>query len=133
MSENDGHELGDTSLDASADRGDAAIGFDQLFSLLASARRRHALYCLAAATSSSTLTTAELADRLAVLEARATDDQHSRTEIELTLRHSHLPKLDDADVIDYDPEQSVVLYRGGRRADRWIDRAMEAELATTPD
>ena len=129
MSEHDGHERSDTPSGQSAERDPSMIELDELFSILASTRRRHALYCIVAAPS-STLATAELADRLTVLEERATGGQHDRTEIELTLRHSHLPKLDDAGVIDFDPAQSVLVYRGGRRTDRWIDRVMDEELAT---
>lgn len=115
-----------------AERTEKLIEFDRLFALLSKARRRHALYCVAE-SSSATLPTSELVDELVDLERRASDGEPSRQEIELTLRHTHLPKLSEADVIDYDAERSVVDYRGGRRVDRWIDQVMEAELPESFD
>jgi hypothetical protein len=106
---------------------DAPIEYDRLFSLLSTARRRYALYCITE-TPTPALSTTDLVDELAALEGRASDEIPPRDEIELTLRHTHLPKLSAAGVIDYDPERSVIRYRGGRRVDRWLDRTMAAEL-----
>lgn len=122
----DGGELG-----APEERTEGLIEFDRLFSLLSTTRRRHALYCLAEA-SAATLSMSDLVDELAAIERR-TSDAPSREEIELALRHTHLPKLSEAGVIDYDPGRAVVSYRGGRRVDRWVDRAMDAELARSID
>lgn len=33
----------------------------------------------------------------------------SETEIETALHHAHLPKLDDADLVDYDPRSTTVM------------------------
>lgn len=109
---------------------DRPIEFDRLFSLLATARRRYALYCVAETT---TLSTNELVDELAALEGCTSESDPSRDEIELTLRHTHLPKLSAAGVIDYDPDRSTVSYQGGQRVDRWVDRAADAELTRRSD
>jgi len=120
-------EYGFNGEQGNADRADGTIEFDRLFSLLSTARRRYALYCITE-TPTPTLSTTDLVDELAALEGRASDELPSRDEIELTLRHTHLPRLSAAGVIDYDPERSVVSYCGDRRVDRWLDRAMAAEL-----
>lgn len=120
-------EYGYRGEQGGADHADEPIEFDRLFSLFSLARRRYALYCIVE-TSATTLSTTDLVDELAALEGRASDESSPRDEIELTLRHTHLPKLSAAGVIDYDPERSVVSYCGGRRVDRWLDRTMAAEL-----
>lgn len=120
-------EYGSRGEQEDAERADGPIEFDRLFSLLSTARRRYALYCIVE-TPTTALSTADLVDELAALEGRASAEIPSRDEIELTLRHTHLPKLSSAGVIDYDPERSVVRYCGDRRVDRWLDRTMTAEL-----
>jgi len=125
-------EYGSRGEQGDAERDDGPIEFDRLFSCLSTARRRYALYCIVE-TPATTLSTTDLVDELAALEGRASDGIPSRDEIELTLRHTHLPKLSAAGVIDYDPDRSVVSYCGGRRADRWLDRTMDAELDRSAD
>jgi len=125
-------EYGSRGEQGEAERDDGPIEFDRLFSLLSTARRRYALYCIVE-TPVTTLSTTELVNELAALEGRASDGIPPRDEIELTLRHTHLPKLSAAGVIDYDPERSVVSYCGGRRVDRWLDRTMAAELEQSMD
>lgn len=113
-------------------RTEEPIEFDQLFSLLSTRRRRYALYCLAEA-SETTLSTTDLVDELATFEPTAENEAAPRREIELSLRHTHLPKLDDADVVDYDAERSVATYCGGPRVDRWLTRTMDAECSQVSD
>jgi len=90
----------------------ATPSFDVLFDLLAESRRRYALYALAGAEDG--LSEVEtLADDVAMWEARAedvsiTDDR--RTAIGEELREKHLPRLADAEVVDYDPRSDVVRY-----------------------
>lgn len=132
MSEESGTRGDGGELGAPGERTEELIEFDRLFSLLSTARRRHALYCIAE-TPAATLSTSDLVDELVALERRTPTGEASRDEIVLALRHTHLPKLSEAGVIDYDPDRSVVSYRGGRRVDRWIERAMDAELARPVD
>ncbi|GAA0676607.1 hypothetical protein ACFQDG_07930 [Natronoarchaeum mannanilyticum] len=120
-------EYGSRGEQGDAERDDGPIEFDRLFSCLSTARRRYALYCIVE-TPATALSTTELVNELAALERRVSDEIPPRDEIELSLRHTHLPKLSSAGVIDYDPERSVVSYCGGRRADRWLARTMDAEL-----
>src|SRR6056297_378623 len=120
-------EYGSRGKQGDAERTAGPVTFDELFTVLSTARRRYALYCMVE-TPVATLSTTELVDELATLEKQVSDEAPSRNEIEMTLRHTHLPKLSAADVIDYDPERAVVTYRGGRRIDRWLDRTMNAEI-----
>jgi len=125
-------EYGSRGEQGGADRTEGPIEFDRLFSLLSTARRRYALYCIVE-TPATALSTTGLVDEMAALEGRTAAETPPRDEIELTLRHTHLPKLSSAGVIEYDPERSLVSYCGGRRVDRWLDRTMTAELDQSID
>ena len=81
---------------------------DQLFGLIANARRRHALRLLA---SERTMTLPDLADEVAVRErdARIDDiDPDDVAEIYFSLYHTHVPKLRDAGLLAYEQETDVV-------------------------
>lgn len=103
------------------------IDFDDLFDLLSQRRRRYALYCFSEATRSE-FSVSALVDRLAAIEREASTEGGERKDIELSLRHAHLPKLAEASIVEYDPDDAVVEYRGGTRVERWIDMAANAEL-----
>lgn len=120
------HGFKQEAVDTSAPSGDC-VEFDRLFSLLAQERRRYVLYCLVEA-SRSEWTTSALVEELADFERRAAATDSSRRELEVALRHTHLPKLAEADVIDYDPDESVAVYRGDRRVERWVSMTREREL-----
>jgi hypothetical protein len=40
--------------------------------------------------------------------------------IAVTLRHQHLPKLDDIGLIDWDPDADQVTYNGHPIVERWL-------------
>lgn len=107
--------------------GDDRIGFSQLFDLLSKKRRRYALYGLTDVSGSSMSLNA-LVDRVESLEDDDSATRRQREEIKLALQHTHLPKLADADVIEYDRSESELEFQGGRRVEQWIIEAVEAEL-----
>lgn len=79
---------------------------DERHDLLSSGRRRRALDALAGRS-----TVVELATLAADVAARATAteaDEAAVDSVALTLHHSHLPRLDDAGVVDYDPERRLI-------------------------
>ena len=85
---------------------------DRLLELLTNARRRTVLSVLAdrGETSTGSLARAVLADERGVPTDAVPTDDH---EVVMTgLRHSHLPALDDAGVLEYDPRSGQVAYRG---------------------
>ena len=117
------------AAERSATDEDDRLGFNQLFELLAKKRRRYALYCFTE-MSQSTVSLDELVDRLGALEADGSVSERRREEIELALQHTHLPKLVDAAVIEYDRSESAIEFRGGSRLEQWVTEAAEAELDT---
>lgn len=50
------------------------------------------------------------------------DATTKRTYLRSSLHHTHLPKLDDAEVVEYDPGDGTVQYRGDPLIEQWVDR-----------
>lgn len=73
--------------------------------LLAHPRRRRVLERLRARGGRAGI--AELAEELAAIERETVDDEGAKL-VRLDLLHAHLPKLAEADVLEYDPETGVV-------------------------
>lgn len=81
---------------------------DDAFDLLSDPRRRHALYYLFESDGSVELTA--LAEHVAASVA-GSSDRISAEDVETTctsLHHSHLPRLEDAGVIERDADESTV-------------------------
>lgn len=101
---------------------DSGLPTDRLFRLLANGRRRRALRCL---SEHGTLTLADLADEVAVREQEASIDQIPAEDVKrvyMSLYHSHVPKLVDADLAEYDQEaDTVALAAGAERVEQYIE------------
>jgi len=93
------HTLADEPAD------DVSTAFD----LLSDARRRGVLY---AAERGEQTTVEELADQIASWLDDAEGDSRSSS-VRLSLIHTHLPKLADAGVVEYDRERGTVELAGG--------------------
>lgn len=89
------------------------LNIDTLFSILSRERRRYALYCLQQYQNPMAL--ADLADEVARFE----HDEQRVAEIPaedvksvyMTLYHTHLPKMEDAGIIEYDQNTDSVQLR----------------------
>jgi DNA-binding transcriptional ArsR family regulator len=79
------------------------------FDLLSDARRRGVLY---AAERGEQTTVEELADQIASWLDDAEGDSCGSS-VRLSLIHTHLPKLADAGVVEYDRERGTVELAGG--------------------
>ena len=97
---------------------DSRITLTTVFELLASRRRRYALYCLS--RSERELTIDELANRIGVLEDEPTRG-HAET-VRIDLQHRHLPKLLDTDVVRSDGGR-VGLARTAERLEPYLELA----------
>lgn len=111
---NDSVRSGRADDDHALQRGRAVTTpeFDTLFDLLAENRRRYALYALMG-TDDGLADVESLADEVAMREVRAADvelTESLRQDVADELRETHLPRLADADVADYDPRSDVVRY-----------------------
>ena len=93
---------------------------DAVLDCLAHDRRRSALRSLRADQTSTAL--ADLADDVALREREASDPAPSDAAIErvaVSLHHAHLPKLADADLVQYDSAaNTVIISERGERFDQ---------------
>jgi hypothetical protein len=86
--------------------------FDELFDLLAENRRRYALYTLVG-TEDGLVEVDRLVDDVVIWEGRTDEEPITdslRERIAEELREKHLPRLADADVVEYDERSDIVRY-----------------------
>ncbi|MFC7155815.1 hypothetical protein ACFQPA_10145 [Halomarina halobia] len=86
-----------------------ALSADSIFDALAHRRRRCVIYCLREYDTPMTLP--DLADEVAVRERGTTIAAIPGEEVKrvyMSLYHSHIPKLANADVVAYDQERDMV-------------------------
>lgn len=87
----------------------AEIPLDVVFDILSNERRRHVLRYLHTESPSTTL--GDLAEYIAAIENDKPESALSSTErkrVYISLYQSHLPKMDTADVIDFDVDRKTV-------------------------
>jgi DNA-binding transcriptional ArsR family regulator len=107
---------------SSASGVDQELSRDLIFDLLSSPRRRMALYYLRERGGSSTVT--ELAEDIASLEYEVPVEELSRQQrkrVYVSLYQTHIPKLDEAGIVEYDDDTSeVTLTDRARRIDTYL-------------
>lgn len=111
--------------DAEAAGRDAEQTVTGIFELLSDRRRRFALHYLLTQVGATEVS--DLADQIALREGNHTQDRYER--ICTGLVHIHLPKLVDAEVIEYDPErESIELRERAAALTPYLDLAAELDL-----
>lgn len=94
------------------------LSLSAAFSLLADRRRRYVLYHLIE-TDPDTVPFEEIRDRVLAWE-RSDGIEAGPDRLSVSLRHQHLPKLDDVGLIDWDPDADRVAYHGQPLVERWL-------------
>ncbi|WP_458205199.1 DUF7344 domain-containing protein [Haladaptatus sp. NG-SE-30] len=108
----------------------SGLSQDQVFEVLKSPRRRYALYYLR--REGGTVELSDLTDQVAAWEndttpAGLTSEQRKR--VYISLYQTHLPKLDDAGIIDYEREAGKVhLSRRARELDTYLGDVSRPEI-----
>lgn len=97
---------------AARDDSERSASLTTVFDLLARGPRRQLLYWLHR-HDDRTVTLDALVQRLE--EYGSTGPADDSSSLRVSLHHVHLPKLDDAEVVDYDREKGEVRYRGDPR------------------
>lgn len=98
---------------------DPGLEEGQIHDVLRNNRRRLAITSLQD-TPDNTLTLGELAEQVAALETGETPPpRDKRQSVYVSLQQTHLPKLDDLDIVAYTPEENSVRLR---------DRVREVEV-----
>ena len=94
---------------------------DDLLALFAAADRRAVVRRLASAERRT-----DLGSLAEALSTAGTDRDHLR----IRLHHQHLPRLDDAGLVAYDPAELTVEYRGDDRAEAFLASPDEFDRTT---
>ena len=84
-----------------------SIDRDEVFDVLSNQRRLYVLHYLKRENGDSTVSFGELVDHVAAWENDTTVDQldaAERKSVYTALRQSHLPKLEDVGIVDYDDD-----------------------------
>lgn len=113
--------MDESSSSGSPDGGDIAPSkLDPLLSILRDPlRRRTVRFC--ASASDRMFEFDDLVDHLARGDGLSADAR-GREEIAIDLHHRHLPKLAEAEVIEFDHHSGIIRYLGSDRIERWIQR-----------
>ncbi|WIV67692.1 DUF7344 domain-containing protein [Natrialbaceae archaeon AArc-T1-2] len=105
-----------------------ALSLDRVFDLLSDRRRRLVLYHLHDCAD-DTATVDEITAYVASQEESKTSPQEHRQEIVMSLEHVHLPRLEDAAVLEYDRRSETVRYRQQPSLEEWLEHARHKELS----
>ncbi|WP_433630261.1 DUF7344 domain-containing protein [Halomicrococcus sp. NG-SE-24] len=92
-----------------------SLSVDRILSAVANEHRRAILYSLTSASDRTLEYDAlvdRVADRMGDENAEEGSDEH-RQRVRIALHHSHLPKLAEAQIIDYEAEAGHVQFDGG--------------------
>ncbi|NGM69266.1 hypothetical protein G6M89_09640 [Natronolimnobius sp. AArcel1] len=115
---------------------EATPSLDQVFDLLSNRRRRYALYHLYEQDDGVATTTA-LTNRVAELEVVAEQTHTTEvtdefiTAVRTDLQHVHLPKLEDAGVLEHDHRSETVRYWTQPSLEEWLEHAYHKESMTS--
>jgi hypothetical protein len=96
---------------------DSALTRDVVFDILSSPRRRYVIYYLQRVDEPIELT--RLAEEVAAWENETTVEEltsQQRKRVYVSLYQTHVPKLDDANIVDYDQEAGTVQLAAGADA-----------------
>lgn len=97
---------------------------DTVFGLLANRRRRYVLYYLADEDEETVVRVEEVAAQIASWErewnATASEDAAARRTVRIDLHHNHLPRLDDAGLIEYDARTETIRNWATPTLEQWV-------------
>jgi hypothetical protein len=109
------HEIQSIDEGSGSSVGERAISPDTVLSVVANEHRRAILNALDSA-SEKTLAydtlVERVADRIQSKDATRESDEH-RQHIRIALHHTHLPKLEEAQIINYEAETGHIQFVGG--------------------
>lgn len=98
---------------------------DLIFDVLADRRRRFVLYYLQDQTD-GVATIDETVEYVVSLETDGGRADH-RANVRISLQHAHLPKLEDAGVLEYDARSEAIRYWNQPSLEEWLEHARYKE------
>jgi len=107
-----------------------SLSQDLVYDILSSPRRRYVLYYLRQVDEPIELTA--LAEQVAAWENETDPDaltDQERKRVYVSLYQTHIPKLDDAEIVEYDKDEGTVALAKGTTA---IDEFLQQSTTDTP-
>lgn len=102
---------------------DSQLSQDVVFDILSSPRRRYTLYYLR--TTEGPIKLTDLATQVAAWENEADPDEitdQERKRVYVSLYQTHIPRLDEADIVEYDSDSGLVaLTESAYTIDEYLD------------
>ncbi|GAB7020269.1 DUF7344 domain-containing protein [Halostagnicola bangensis] len=117
--------MGKTERESTAVETTAAPSIDLVFDLLSVQRRRYGLYHLAD-QDDGIATFDELVDNIYTREDDHGEDH--RLQIQTSLQHVHLPRLEDAGILEYDTRSDTIRYWEQPTLEEWLEHARHKEF-----
>jgi hypothetical protein len=127
MSDDDGDDTDDDRAGAGASDPVSTPSLDTVFDLLSDQRRRYVLYHLVNAAD-DTVDYEDLAEQVAVWEAGGDPSDEHVERVATDLYHSHLPKLTESNVVDFDQRSGDVRFWGQPTVEEYAEHAAMQEL-----
>lgn len=101
---------------------------DVIFDALSAARRRYLLYYLQALDTNVVEFEAAV-NAVCKCESSGTDgDEAPRETVRIDLHHTHVPRLEEAGILDYDRRQGTIRFRGDPALEEWAGHARWKEF-----
>ncbi|KDE58764.1 hypothetical protein EL22_02645 [Halostagnicola sp. A56] len=119
--------MGKTERESTAMRATTSPSLDLVFNLLSVRRRRYALYYLTEQTDGIT-TFDKLVDDILAREADSENREEHKQQIQTSLQHVHLPRLEDAGILEYDARSDTVRYWQQPTLEEWLEHARHKEF-----
>ncbi|MFA9417607.1 hypothetical protein [Natrinema sp. HArc-T2] len=122
----------ETNGEVTALMADATPSLDVVFDLLSNSRRRYALYYLndqpdgVATLEALTENVIGFEQQTGARDGEHTTDRHASVQMELT--HTHLPKLEDAGILEHDQRSETVRYWRQPSLEEWLEHAYHKEI-----
>ncbi|UPV99114.1 hypothetical protein M0R88_11310 [Halorussus gelatinilyticus] len=107
-----------------SDQQTVVADLDELFEVLADGNRRRLLGYFDD-NADDVAAFSDLVEHVADESVAVSNDDHKRVAVKL--HHTHLPKLEDANLVEYDPRSETVRYRGGPAVGEWVEMARAYE------
>jgi hypothetical protein len=129
-SDEDGNNPGSARREVDRDRGGQTTSeeLDSAFDLLRVARRRYLLYYLTTLSDETTTVEDAVEAVIGLVDDEEDGELPPRQSVRLSLTHSHLPRLDAHDVVDYDARRGEVRVGTGEPLTELLERARRLEL-----
>ncbi|MFP8954166.1 hypothetical protein ACLI4Z_14530 [Natrialbaceae archaeon A-arb3/5] len=124
----------ETESEPAALSADTTPSLDLVFDILSNRRRRYVLYYLYEQPD-GVATVEEVTNNVTTLERRSTEPNsvaHPKAQtgqIRTELQHIHLPKLEDAGVLEHDQRSETVRYWTQPSLEEWLEHAHHKEVS----